>query len=163
MPKLKPFDKIEIVRQCGQLSSTQKLILLIIASHLGKNEFCYLSYNTLQAECCLAKRNAISENLTALAKAGIISILPPSEGFKSNRYSIYFDRLVTNGYQCGNPRLPVRVPTVTSAVTDGYPNRKINKVKRNKRENLNNSESKTKAEEARASIRKACRLNGKGH
>ncbi len=134
--KLQPFDKIENVRKCTGLSSTQKLILLIIASHLGKNDFCFLSFTTLQKECCIAKRTAISDNLTALIDAEIIWKIPPSKGYKSNRYGINFEKLVTDGYHCSNLRLPDRSPTVTSLVTDGYPKRNINKSEKKVKESL---------------------------
>lgn len=188
MPKLKPFDKIEIARKCTGLSSTQKLILLIIATHLGKNDFVYLSYDTLQLECSIAKRTAIADNLTALFNAGVIWILPPSDGYKSNRYGIHFDYLlknnnhcnhpklpprkslkktknkntpVTNGYQTSNQRLPEQEPTVTGVVTNGYPKRNIKKSKRNKRENPVdnlNQEAEAQAELAREEIRRICRI-----
>lgn len=157
MAVIKPFDKIEIIRKCTGLSSTQKLILLIIASHLGKQDLCYISFNTLQEECCLKKRNAVSDNLKSLIDVNILWKIPPSDGFKSNRYGINFNLLVTNGYQCGNPRLPDRYPTVTRVVTNGYPKRKINKSKEIKRANLvDKNNGKAKAENARKEIAITC-------
>src|SRR5579862_8295725 len=96
---LRPFDKIEIIRKCTGLTATQKLILIVIASHIGKNTFCYIGYSKLQQECCLSSRTSLSQNLSILESNKIIWILPPNEEHKSNRYGIDFDLLVRNAYQ----------------------------------------------------------------
>lgn len=156
LANLTPFDKIEIVRKCEGLSSTQKLILLVIATHLGKNDFAFLSLTTLQKECCLKKRTALSHNLHALIEADIVWRLPPSDGFKSNRYGINLQKLVTNGHQCSDLRLPDRSPTVTRLVTNGHPKRNINKTKEIKKEPLSFFEQKAKGQKAIKEIRKKC-------
>ena len=154
--KLKPFDKIEIIRKCSGLSSTQKLILLVIATHLGKNEFCFLSFNTLQKECSLKNRTALSDNLTSLINVDILWKINPGPKFKSNRYGINFNLLVRDAYQCGTPRLPDQCGTRTKVVRDTYPKRNINKVKENKEElSMNKSEKALKAIDE---IRKKCNI-----
>lgn len=127
--KLKPFDKIEIVRKVQRLSITQKLILIIIATHVGKNEWCFVSLSTLQEECCITKRTALISNIKSLINANILWKIPPSKGFKSNRYAINFNLLVTDGHQSSDLQLLDQSPTVTRLVTVGHPKRNINKVK----------------------------------
>lgn len=127
-----PFEKICAVRSLRGITSTQKLILLTIATHLGEKDFCYMGYTRLQQECCIAKRNAISDNLSILENKKYVEITPPSEGYKTNRYKINFDTinrsprvtsnsrlLVTEGYQTSNRRLP-------RLVTDGYSIEQLN-------------------------------------
>jgi hypothetical protein len=92
--KLKPFDKISLVRKCIGLSPIQKLILLVVASHLGKNDFCFLSIPTLLKECGLKHRSSLISNIDVLIKLNILWKLPPDKGFKSNRYGIRFEELV---------------------------------------------------------------------
>ena len=151
--KLRPFDKIEIIRKTSGLSSTQKLILLTIATHLGVAEFAYLSLSTLQKECCIKKRTALSHNLQSLIMVDIIWFLPPSDGFVCNRYGINFKKLVTNGHYAGDPRLPDRSPTVTKVVTNGHPKRKLNKIKKIKEELSLDKSMKEKAEEAKIQLK----------
>lgn len=128
------FDKIEIVRKLEGITSTQKLILLVIATHLGDNEFSFPSISTLQKECCIKKRTAIIKNINELVELEFVIKLPPSNGFKSNRYSINFlqvtsnprlpvsrKSLVTDGYQLSDPRSLDQSPTVTRLVTHGHP------------------------------------------
>lgn len=90
---MKPFDKICLVREVSGLSATQKLLLLTIATHLGENDFCFLSITTLQKECCVAKRHTITDNLKVLIDLGYIIRLHPRPGFKSNQYQINFEKI----------------------------------------------------------------------
>ncbi len=156
MGKLKPFDKIEIIRRCTGITSTQKLILLTIATHLGKNDFAYVGLNTLKDECCLVKKSALTKNLSFLIDIAVLWKLPPSDGFKSNRYGINFDLLVTHGHYMGDLRSLEGSPTVTTLVTSGHPKRTINKSKRNKRENPVNKINGKAKDEAIQEIRKLC-------
>lgn len=105
MSALKPFDKINIIRKCIGFTATQKLLLLLIASHLGKNEFCFLGLRTLQKESGLS-RSTISDNIRLLIEVDVIWKLLPGDGFKSNRYGINFNKMVVLHYQCGRLRLP---------------------------------------------------------
>ena len=157
LTKLTPLDKVVIIRNCIGLSVTQKSILYSIASRLGKQNFCFPSLTTLMKDSGLSKRTALVDNITALVKANIIHRISPGNGFKSNRYGINFELLVTNGYQCGNPRLLVQSPTVTSLVTDGYPKRNINK----KLNEIKKEPFINEAEKAREEIRKKCGLKRK--
>lgn len=88
--KMKPFDKILLVREVKNLTSNQKNILSVISTHLGKNEFCFLSIDTLLDETCIKKRDCITNNIEELVNLNLITVLPPSNGYKSNRYSINF-------------------------------------------------------------------------
>ena len=130
---LKPFDKIHLVRKFTGITHTQKIILLVIATHLGSNNSCYVSISTLLSECCLSKRDAITINIKKLIDLGVLFKISPCLGFKSNQYGINFDLLVTLGDQTSHPRLLVQSPRVTSLVTVGDPKR-----------NLNNKLNKTK-------------------
>jgi len=152
--KMSAWDKVNLVRAFNiKINYTQKFLLLIIATHLGNNDFCFLSLDTFMDETCIKKRTTISDHLKILEKIGLITIYPPSEGYKSNRYSINFDLLiaassnpqllvdsrlpVTHGYRHSNPQLLDQSPTVTGAVTHGYPNRNI-KEKEKKDKNSKN-------------------------
>lgn len=90
---LKPFDKIVLVRDINFISHTQKIILFIIATHLGNNDFCWLSISTLLKECCLTRRDAVTINISVLVSAGILLKSPPRKGYKSNQYSINFNQI----------------------------------------------------------------------
>ena len=161
MATLKPFDKINIVRQCTGLTVTQKCLLLIIATHLGKNDFAFISISTLQLESCLAKRNTIIQNLKVLIALNIVFKLSPSDGYLSNRYAINFDLLVSVGYQCSNLQGLPQSLQVTRVVPVGYPKRNIKSFKRNQRANpvdKSNGEATSKADKARAEIRETCGL-----
>jgi hypothetical protein len=133
--KLKPFDKIEIIRKCIGMTSTQKLLLLVLSSHLGKQNFCYLSLTTLQKETCLS-RTSISDNLRLLVLSKILWQLPPSNGYKSNRYGINFELIVVQDYQCSSLGLLDQSPRTTRLVVQGYPKRKLNKIEKKKKEEL---------------------------
>ena len=90
---LKPFDKIHLVRKFTGITHTQKIILLVIATHLGSNNSCYVSISTLLSECCLSKRDAITINIKKLIDLGVLFKISPSLGFKSNQYGINFHLL----------------------------------------------------------------------
>lgn len=133
LSQLKPFDKIEIVRRCIGFTATQKLILFIISSHLGKNHFCFLSLSTLQKESGLS-RATISDNLRMLIMTNVINKLPPGNGYLSNRYSINLEMLVVLDYQCSSLGLLDQSPRTTRVVVSDYPKRNINKIKEIKEE-----------------------------
>lgn len=159
MAKLRPFDKIEKVRSITGLTSTQKLLLLIIATHLGKNEFCYISITTFQEECCLKKRDAITDNLQVLIDLNLIWKLPPSKGYKSNRYGINFDLLVTVGDWTSHRRLLDQSPTVTRLVTVGDSKRNRKEIEKKLKENLvdnSNGKAKENVEQVWDEIRQKC-------
>jgi hypothetical protein len=163
MAKLKPFDKIHHARITKGLSITQKCILMVIASHLGKQEFANLSLNTLQIECSINKRSCLVDNLDYLIQLDIVWKILPGSGFKSCRYGINFDLLVTVGHQTSDLRSLDQSPTVTSAVTVGHPKRKLNSFKRNLKEPLVdkiNGKAKSNAESEWEKIRKTCGLKG---
>lgn len=94
LSKLKPFDKVSIARKCPGLSIPQKLTLLVIASRLGKNEFCYLSLDTLQIECSIGGRRHLVKYLKQLSDIGLLLIIPPGDGFSCNRYGINFELII---------------------------------------------------------------------
>lgn len=145
--KLKPFDKIEIVRRITGISSTQKLILLNISTHLGKNDFCFLSLRTFQKECCIINRTNFTKNLKFLIDRKIIWKLPPGNGFKSNRYGINFNLVVSSGYHLGTLGIPVWYPQDTSVVSSQHPKRNINKIeKKIKEESFIKNNENTKKE-----------------
>ena len=160
--KLKPFDKVEIVRKSTRFSIIQKLILLTICTHLGEQDFCYLSLSTLQEECCISKRSALVENLKCLIKSRVLWKISPTGKYKSNRYGIDLNLLVTNGHHTSDLRLPVRSPSVTSAVTNGHPKEPLNKIKKQERGALlqksENKKAKERALKAIKEIKKSCRL-----
>ena len=86
-------------------------------------------------ESGIKKRTTITNHLEYLTSIGFISIISPSDGYKSNRYIINFEvihngasnpgLLVTHGYQTSNPGLPTSNPRLPVLVTQGYPNRNI--------------------------------------
>jgi hypothetical protein len=139
-----PWEKIIFIRDKINLTHIQKLILLIIASHIGNNDFAYLSITTIQNECGIKKRTSVTDHLQALQEIGLITILPPSDGYSTNRYLINLTKqddeersstvtsnqqsLVTDGYQqsseTSNRRLPQESHEHLShegkLVTDGY-------------------------------------------
>lgn len=157
--KLTPLDKIMVVRNAIGLNTTQKSILYSIASRLGKQNFCYPSLSTLMIDCGLSKRSALTKNLDILVNLRILLRINPSNGFKSNRYGIDFKVLVTYGHQASDFRSLVQSPTVTTLVTVGHP-------KRNRKEKLKEIKEEpsaitSKAEEAKAEIRRICRIKKK--
>ncbi len=87
---MKPFDKIIKVRSLTGLSSSEKVILLILATHVGKNENCFLSLDTLAEETGIQRRHTVIKYIDRLVERRIIDRIPPSNGFKSNRYAINF-------------------------------------------------------------------------
>jgi hypothetical protein len=153
---MKPFDKIEIIRKCTGFTATQKLILLIIASHLGKNDFCFLSLSTLQKETGLS-RSTLSDNLKLLMLVEVIWKLNPREKIKSNQYGINFNLLVVSHYQCSSLGLLGWSPHIIRLVVPHYPKRNL----KEKTLDFENEETKQNAEKARENIRKACGLKRK--
>jgi len=144
---MKPFEKINAVRKISGITSTQKLILLVIATHLGENDLAFLSLTTLQAECCLARSN-ISKNLNRLIELGLVLRRPPSDGFKSNRYGIAFENLDSSGtllvveqYQSSSVPVLDQYRSATKVVAEQHPKR-----------NINNNEKKIKESTSKASF-----------
>lgn len=161
--KLKPFEKIEIIRKCSGLSILQKLLLLTIATHLGKNDYVFLSITTLQKECCVTTRTPITQNIQALIDADIIWKVAPSGKYKSNRYGINFDVLVFLKHQCGLlERLPQSFRK-TRVVFRKDPKRKIKEIqKKTKGETSEIIDKKAEALEARKAYRKLLKLTPQG-
>lgn len=142
-----PFEKIIAIRDLQGINSIQKIILLIIATHLGNNDFAFLSLTTLQEECCIKKRDSITNAITSLINLGYLSKKSPSDGYISNRYWIHYEAInqsptVTSHRQSlvtvgdgGSHRGRLREsPWVTGVVTHGDPKRNIKEIKRNIKE-----------------------------
>lgn len=139
--------KIAFVRAISGLSPIEKLILLTISTHLGHNEFTFLSLTTLQRECCIAKRHTLIKYLSKLEEKHLLKKIAPSDGFKSNRYGLNFDliiklteKLSTECSKYNNYLVPHRdypspcegLPqslTGTRLVPHRDPKRNINKIK----------------------------------
>ncbi len=128
------FDKINLVRAFndGEMSGVEKSILAVISTHLGDNNFVFLSISTLIHETCYT-RQTIIQNINKLIKRGYITKISPSEGYKSNRYSINLELIASLGgrpvYQLDHPSLAARLPQSSSHTGAVYlldPNRKIN-------------------------------------
>jgi len=140
---MNPFDKISLVREFSGIPSSQKSILLNIATHLGKNDFAFLSLSTLQKECCLTRGN-VSKNLKKLIDKELIIKMPPSQKYRSNQYSINFDALTgtetllaPKDYQNSNKTLLNQSCNITTSVAKQYP--KENKEKeKNTKKSINN-------------------------
>lgn len=141
-----PFEKIIAIRDIENLPHAQKIILLIIATHLGENDFSFLSLETLQKKCGLAKPN-LTSNINKLISHGYLDRLHPSDGYKSNRYFINFSTVcqlrsiasngalpVTERNPSSNGALPHQSRSVTPPVTERYPKRNIKEIKRNIKE-----------------------------
>jgi hypothetical protein len=158
--KLKPFDKIDIIRRCNGFTSTQKLLLFTLASHLGLNHWCWLSLTTLENETGLS-RTSINDNLTALVIAEVIHKRAPQKGKKSNQYAINFGLLVALDYQTSSLGLLDQCARATRLVAQGYPKRNINKIKENEKEPFAFDEQKNEAEKAKAEIRKMCGIKAR--
>lgn len=143
------FDKINFVRSFddGNITPSQKLILLVIATHLGDNDFVFLSLTTFMQECCLTRTNA-SSNLKKLINCGYLIKLPPSDGFRSCRFLIDFKKLastktvlVPEQYLTSTGTVLDQYRNSTTLVPEQYPNRKIKLFKRKIKE-------KTRAQDA---------------
>lgn len=91
------FDRLAIVRSFndGIITTSQKSLLFIIASHLGENNFAFVSLETLSHEAALVKDKVVL-NLKKMLNLGYINKLPPSDGYKSNRYSINMELIATS-------------------------------------------------------------------
>lgn len=156
MPKIskfQAFDKIEVIRKVTGFTPAQKLLLLLISTHLGKNNFCFLSLTTLMTESGMS-RTAVSDNLSKLAAVEVIIKLAPNEDFKSNRYGINFDLIVAQDYQCSSLGLLDQYSRTTRLVAQDYPKRKLNKHKRKlNSESLNFIDQKQEALQAKQSIK----------
>jgi len=136
---MKPFEKIVAVRSVGDISPVQKLILIIIATHLGESDFAFLSLSTLQRECCIATRHNITDNIKVLIDKNYLIKKTPSDGYKSNRYGINFEKIKASA---AKELVPQRNQTSavkeldqcrkgTRLVPQRNPKRNINKIKRN--------------------------------
>ncbi len=151
-----PFEKIVLVRAIKNISSGEKLLLLTIATHLGNDDVCYLSLTTLQDECCLARDN-VSSNIKKLISKKYLQKLPPSAGFKSNRFVINFDEiteknqernttssktlLVAKHYHDSSETLLDQERNTTSLVVKHYPKEQLN----NKETTIKNNNKQKKA------------------
>ena len=90
--KLTAFDKINLVRgfNDGKMKGSEKSLLFIIATHLGDNDFAWISLTTLCNESCITRSN-VNINIKKLISRGYIQKILPSEGYKSCRFVINFE------------------------------------------------------------------------
>jgi hypothetical protein len=158
--KLKPFHKIDIIRKCTGFTATQKLLLFIIASHLGNNEFSFLSLTTLQKETGLS-RTAITDNLRLLLLVDVIWKIDSGKKYRSNRYGINFSKLVVLDYQCSSLGLLGWSPRTTRVVVSDYPKGNIKGSKEIKEDPSSKNNSKIKSQKAIKEIRIKLNLKGK--
>jgi DNA-binding MarR family transcriptional regulator len=96
------LDKFLLVRAFndGKMTGGEKSLLTILTSHLGDNDFCWVSLKTLCREACLTRMSVIA-NLNALELRGYVKKLPPGDGYNSNRYIVNLEvihRLVEKLY-----------------------------------------------------------------
>jgi hypothetical protein len=91
------LDKMIIVRSYrhSSLATLDKFLLFIIATHLGDNDFSFISIDTFQKETGICRRHTVTKHLDYLVYLGYIIKYAPSHGYKSNRYSINFDLIIT--------------------------------------------------------------------
>lgn len=167
--KMSAFDKINFIRAFddGEMSGVEKSLLNIITSHLGDNDFAFIGLTTLQQESCIRKRQSIINNLSRLFMRGYITILKPSDGYKSNRYIVEFEfvqkvisnprLLVTVGNYTSYRRSLHQLPTVTTLVTHGNPNRKIKAFKRKRKEKENPFFSENQNQTTYVNVRNQCK------
>lgn len=139
-----PWDKVIAIRNLRNMPHVQKIILFVIATHLGNNNFAYPSLTTLQEECGLARDN-LSSNLNKLINSGYIQKLPPLlPKIKSNRYIVNFSvfcqeqsttssgkLLVVKNYQSSSAPLLDQEWSTTSLVVEHYPKEQLKEIKRN--------------------------------
>lgn len=155
LSKLKPFDKVSIARKCPGLSIPQKLTLLVIASRLGKNEFCYLSLDTLQIEYSIGGRRHLVKYLKQLSDIGLLLIISPGDGFNCNRYGINFEMIINNAVPTGElrqfPLSTKQFPFGGRQFPRGNSNRTHKDLKEIKRESL--VDNFEKAKQARSEYR----------
>lgn len=90
---LKPYDKIVAVREIKFLSSTQKFILMTMATHLGSNIECWLSLTTIKEECCLADSHTVINSIRGMIRIGILHKREANHQYKCNQYAIDFDQI----------------------------------------------------------------------
>jgi len=162
--KLKPFDKIEIIRKITGFTPAQKHLLLLLATHLGTHNFCHPSLSTLMIESGMS-RTAVADNLKKLIAVNVLIKLPPSHGYKSNRYLINFELLVAQDYQCSSLGLLDWYTRTTRLVAQDYPKEQLNKIKRKEKKPFtqkSQEKRKEKASQAVAEIRKLCKLKTMG-
>ena len=142
------FEKINFVRgfDDGSITTSEKFVLFIITTHLGDNDFAFLSLTTLMRECCQS-RGVISKNIQKLVNKGYLIKINPSDGYKSCRFAVDFDVLdncerllvperyqetstesvlVRKAYHTSTESVPDQYGKRTSLVRKAYPNRKIN-------------------------------------
>jgi hypothetical protein len=142
MKALTAWEKINLVRSFddGSINCLQKFLLLTIATHLGDNDFCFLSITTLMRECAIKKRHTVIDNLKILAELNLIQKINPSQGYRSNRYLINFSegsplkglltQVVPHKDQ-GSPSQGLdQSLTGTSVVPHRDPNRNINNIEK---------------------------------
>lgn len=155
MDKMSAWDKVNLIRSFndGIMKAGEKSILLIIASHLGENDFAWLSLTTIANESCMHRTN-VNINIKKLISRRYIQKLSPSHGYKSCRFVVNFDviksascktLLVAKHYLTSSETLPPQQRNTTSVVAKRYPNRKIKeKEKKDKRKGgVNTTEKQT--------------------
>lgn len=137
-----PWDKIIAVRDIEKLPHVQKIILFVLSTHIGNNEFAFPSLTTLEKECGIT-RTSLSENISKLILSGLLTKLPPSAEFKSNRYKVNFESfyqyrratsspelLVVENYQPSSLELPDQYGRTTSLVVEDYPKEQLKEIKK---------------------------------
>jgi len=137
------FEKIIAVRKLENINSTHKLILLVIATHIGQNEYAFPSIPTLAKECCLSERRIYS-NIKELSELGLLVKLKSDGKFKSNRYALNLSTPLTERHPDG--KSPLTESHYTPDVSSGYPCRSVTPplTERHPKENINNNEKKKK-------------------
>ena len=128
---MKPFQKIVLTRQVSGISSTQKLILLLIATHIGNNEFAFISLDTLMEESCIKKRTSIVEGLNILSELELIIKLEPSNGYKSSRYGLNF-KTITNNVRSSQEKIKQEKKIKNQIRNEKLKQMRINKAKNKK-------------------------------
>lgn len=97
---LNGMDKIALIRGTKlKIKPVFKLILIIIASHMGKKHRAMISTRRLMNECDISSSRAIDKYINKLCETGLLYKIPPSDGFKTNRYEIDFNLIqkISNG------------------------------------------------------------------
>lgn len=159
--KLKPFDKINIVRKCTGFTPAQKLLLLIFSTHLGEHDLCNPSLSTLMIESGMA-RTAVTSNIAKLQAVDVLIKKSPSRNSRSNQYAINFKLLVAQDYQCSSLGLLEWYSRTTRLVAQDYPKEQLKQIKTKEREPFAIKSQKKKSKEtalkAIKEIKKSFRL-----
>lgn len=120
MAELNAFEKIVLVRELHGITHTQKLILLILATHIGGHDSYCISLTTFQKECCISSRHNVTDNLQILKDMKIIKVVTPYKHDKSFRYAIDFAYLARyrKGTSTAKELVPERNQTGTAEEPD---------------------------------------------